>query len=697
MLAIESDVVLLACAGAAAGALYWLRRPMPGTSSQSQVEPGPVQQSAPSARHLEVLPAQRLFDVTGTSPLVELIRQRMGFTPENFERDVRPLLAAFAEFVQLLPASESHHHAQPGGLLVHLLEVAAHALHFRDAYKLPLGVAPEEQTRLAARYTYAVLVAGLLHDIGKPVTDVVVQLQGASGESKPWVPLGGTMQEQGADWYTVDFPAQREYRKHERLGLPLLRTLVPGKALAWIGEHSPLMDELFDYLGGEQRKGVIAELVGRADRESVASNLATGPRTRFASARAVPLIERLMGGLRRVLAEGSVSINRAGAVGFCDGESLWCVSGSIAKLVRDHLAQTEQRRPGAAGIPDDNSRLFDTWQEYGAAISNEAGAAIWTVKIAIGTWSQRLTVLRFPLSILFQDPAQYPAALPPGAVSVADVKAPRGAAGGHADDHCPPASPVAPSAPAEQMPPAHEEPIIEATDVGAGDDKPVAGTSPGVEDLPEMDDLDPDVVGVVQDGNSLSASIELEADDQYLDDIDSAIPELVQSPEVEAPELMSAPVAPRVRAAPAPAALPAMPARKANVERFMAWIQSGVSSGSIAYNEANAAVHFCEEGMLLVSPKIFKDYADNFEARIDMPTSTDGAPSKEPWRVLQQQFQKSEYPQKSGSGSFLHRYNVSGPGGKQLTGILIPGPERFFQPVPAANQLLKPASAGASA
>ncbi|KAG0763157.1 hypothetical protein G6F22_018478 [Rhizopus arrhizus] len=125
------------------------------------------------------------------------------------------------------------------------------------------------------------------------------------------------------------------------------------------------------------------------------------------------------------------------------------------------------------------------------------------------------------------DPAQYPAALPPGAVSVVDVKAPRGPAGGSADDHCPPASPVAPSAPAEQMPPAHEEPIIEATDVGAGDDKPVAGTSPGVEDLPGMDDLDPDVVAVVQDSNSLSASIELEADDQYLDDIDSAIPELL--------------------------------------------------------------------------------------------------------------------------------------------------------------------------
>lgn len=100
--------------------------------------------------------------------------------------------------------------------------------------------------------------------------------------------------------------------------------------------------------------------------------------------------------------------------------------------------------------------------------------------------------------------------------------------------------------------------------------------------------------------------------------------------------------------------------------------------------------------MLLVSPKIFKDYADNFEARIDLPARSDGGTAKEPWRVLQQQFQKSEYAQKSATGSFLHRYNVSGPGGKQLTGILVPGPERFFQPVPSPNQLLKPAPAGAS-
>lgn len=696
MLTVESDLVLLACAGAAAGALWWLRRaPRSSVEAGGHPEGELARRMAPSSRHLEVMPAHHLFDAVGATPLLEQIRQRMGFTPENFSRDVQPLLDAFAEFVQLLPASESHHHAQPGGLLVHLLEVAAHALHFRDAYKLPMGVAPEEQTRLAARYTYAVLVASLLHDIGKPVTDVLVQVHTATGAAKPWVPLGGTMLEQGGEWYVVNFPEQKNYRQHERLSLPLLRTLVPGQALAWIGEHPALMDELFDYLGGEQRKGVIAELVGRADKQSVASNLAIGPRTRFASARAVPLIERLMGGLRRALAEGSVSMNRAGAVGFCDGESLWCVSGSIAKLVRDHLAQTEQRRPGAAGIPEDNSRLFDTWQEYGAAKSNDAGAAIWTVRIDIGAWSQRLTVLRFPLSLLFLDESQYPAALPPGAISVVDGKSGASAAGlERGSDPLPAPEPLSQRPEDDVPPPEAVDDVLPSDQALAVSCEPDA--VPSIDDLPALDAHEPEDLGLVQDVQGLAADPLPAADDGYLDDIDCALPELVQTIEVEAPQLMSAPVAPRVRAAPAPSALPTMPARKANVERFMAWIQTGVSTGSLPYNEANAAVHFCEEGMLLVSPKIFKDYAENFEARIDVPAPVHGAAAKEPWRILQQQFQKSEYPQKSSSGSFLHRYNVSGPGGKQLTGILVRGPERFFQPVPTPNQLLKPASTGAS-
>ncbi|MDO1762441.1 TraI domain-containing protein, partial [Escherichia coli] len=63
---------------------------------------------------------------------VRSIGSSLGLSAQSERRDVEPLIQQLAEFVQLLPASESHHHAQPGGLLIHLLEVARSALHFRE-------------------------------------------------------------------------------------------------------------------------------------------------------------------------------------------------------------------------------------------------------------------------------------------------------------------------------------------------------------------------------------------------------------------------------------------------------------------------------------------------------------------------------------------------------------------------------------
>jgi len=54
-----------------------------------------------------------------------------------------PALYHYADFVQQLPASESHHHAIMGGILRHGLEVAMIALKLRRAYLLPSGATPE--------------------------------------------------------------------------------------------------------------------------------------------------------------------------------------------------------------------------------------------------------------------------------------------------------------------------------------------------------------------------------------------------------------------------------------------------------------------------------------------------------------------------------------------------------------------------
>src|SRR5690606_36792596 len=54
-------------------------------------------------------------------------------------------LERYAELVQQFPTSEAHHHAWPGGLLDHGLEIVAYALKLRQSHLLLAGASPEAQ------------------------------------------------------------------------------------------------------------------------------------------------------------------------------------------------------------------------------------------------------------------------------------------------------------------------------------------------------------------------------------------------------------------------------------------------------------------------------------------------------------------------------------------------------------------------
>lgn len=51
---------------------------------------------------------------------------------------------------------------------------------------------------------------------------------------------------------------------------------------------------------------------------------------------------------------------------------------------------------------------------------------------------------------------------------------------------------------------------------------------------------------------------------------------------------------------------------KAEGNKFLNWLTEGLADGSISVNTNNAPIHFIEQGMLLVSPEIFKLYAHGF-------------------------------------------------------------------------------------
>ena len=50
---------------------------------------------------------------------------------------IKKPIERYAEMVQLLPASESHHHSHLGGMLDHGLEVLSFSAKLRQSYVLP--------------------------------------------------------------------------------------------------------------------------------------------------------------------------------------------------------------------------------------------------------------------------------------------------------------------------------------------------------------------------------------------------------------------------------------------------------------------------------------------------------------------------------------------------------------------------------
>lgn len=685
--------------------LRWGRSPRPGhlaTSVAASVAPkiGPLPSGAKW-----VMDAGPLLQPHAA--LSDDIIRIVGLPWADWKRMGAPLLDGFAGFCQRLPASEAHHHAHPGGLLEHSLDVAARALRLRQGLMLPPGADAEDISRLKSRWSYAVLVAALLHDIGKPLSDLSITCGNARDEG-PWHPLAGSLPEQGMDWYRVEFVRGRSYSLHQRLAVLLLQKLVPAHAIAWLSAPGGPMRDLMAYLSGEARAGTLADLVTQADRQSVAANLMEGPRVRFASARDVPLIERLMAGLRGMSAEGLLPLNRDGAAGFVKDGSIWLVCKRTADELREYLQKNELAAPdGAPGLPSSfkNDRVFDTFQEYGALTPNPStGGAVWTVQVSDSTWAHSLTMLRFPLEQIYQ-PDRVPGDFP-GTIKVVEKKTV--------------AAPDAATVPAGEADFATPASASEA--VGEGqDDKPELDALSSLRDLIDGA-VNSDLLPQPSSGSALPqrngfVTVTLApppSDDGFLDDHEALLdvveepvtanqakrketaparPQqasraVVKQPRVPSPQVL-APVVPHTAAPPrsGPDNTPE------NAKRLMAWIQEGIGNGTLVFNVSGALIHFVEERkenneepsetlMLLISPRIFRHYLES------IGESATGEPEDKIGAALQRDFFKAGWHRAGPKKMNIMRYRVkrrNGEDGSLLSVVVIPQPERFVNPVPPPN------------
>ncbi|MGE0116206.1 MAG: MobH family relaxase, partial [Steroidobacteraceae bacterium] len=380
--------------------MSWLQKLRPAVS-----RPAPSAQIAADAvttqmnlSQLQIQNAAQLEQVIDLENLLRSIRRLVAIHQQtHWNALYQPVLDRFLESCQLAPASMAHHHAGPGGLAAHTLESVEIALQLRKPLVLPRRADPDTSARQEHVWTYALFLAVLLHDLGKLTTSIRIRLRSGKNSGQyltPYVKLEPLL---GAA-YEIEF-ATAPYKLHTRIASAFLH-IIPKPGMAWLNQYPDILAHLCAWLYGDlYEAGIIGELAQKADGESVARNLKNnGDRVRFPGAPAIPLIDRLMIGLRQMLEHNELKLNGAGADGWCDGLHLWLVCGTVAKKLIDYLRQV-----GMANIPTDNNRIFDTLQEHGFIVPTDTGKAIWHT-IVTGPQDNpfrfELTMLKFEVARL---------------------------------------------------------------------------------------------------------------------------------------------------------------------------------------------------------------------------------------------------------------------------------------------------------
>ncbi|WP_112196224.1 MobH family relaxase [Pseudomonas sp. LG1E9] len=293
----------------------------------------------------------------------------------------------YAEQVQQLPASETHHHAYLGGMLDHGLELVACSLKLRQSYLLPTGAAPEDQAAQTDAWSAGIAYGALLHDIGKIAVDLLVERQ----DGRVWHPWQGSLDQP----YRFRYIKARDYHLHGAAAGLLYTQILDRPILDWLSGFPPLWASLLYVLAGQyERAGVLGELVIQADRVSTAQNIGGNP-SKALQAPIHSLQHHLISGLRH-LVQQELKLNQPGAAGWLTQDALWLVSKTVTDKLRAYLLSQS-----IEGIPSSNIAVFDELQSHRLIEATPEGKAIWTALVAQGNWQQTFTFLRLQPALIW--------------------------------------------------------------------------------------------------------------------------------------------------------------------------------------------------------------------------------------------------------------------------------------------------------
>lgn len=560
---------------------------------------------------------------------VTKIKRSFSVTEEVWNQHYLYAIEQFAEIVQSLPASEIHHHSVPGGLIDHTLEALHAGVRIAQGYVLPPNSEPEDIAASSDRWRFGAFIAVLSHDLGKVVTDIEVVYKCADKGFISWNPWYGNIP-CGAEYIYRYRPRPEKMSAakslHEKASMSLFPRLLTRKAADWLFDDLELLSQIFNTITHSTFGGkTIAEIVRAADGASVSTNLGATTGVNVDHSTSVPLHEKILVALRKLISDGDLKRNRPGAALWVTETETWVVSKASMEAVRVQLAEE-----GHKGIPKSVVRIFQVLNDHDLIKSTENGDSVWTAEVNdhARNWRQKLTFLRFGNETIW--PSSHPEVFDGEIIPMDKNGNPIEEEGGapYRENAKLPAAVPVPDEHSDHAPSARIERPSEACPASKPEPKKAEPYLPASSDQPKPQKASKSVP-FVDNSNSARASSETEV-------------KVLDSSQAKAIWSTSRRVNQSVL----------------EENDFISWLIQGITRHRIRVNEPKAPVHVLDHHVALVTPAIFNLYFDKQPLKKKLYQSRAG--DKKIYTLLQRELEALDIHQRGSNGHNIIRMAVEG-------------------------------------
>lgn len=310
--------------------------------------------------------------------MIQAIKRELNIRDSEFEQLMMPMLDSFANFVQLFPASEHHHHRAQSGLMRHSLEVCFQCIRKAKNIEFDSMEMPVVKSSRMLAWRLAIATAGLLHDIGKPFTDYEVWDKSGTHHWPPGrTPIHEWAKANNIERYYLVWKSSRHQQHHSSTTAMMMMTMPQILHEFLLSEGNDIYNELTRAMAvstvrldateenAPEMKNKILKIVKESDVISVRHDLQRyGGDAVRATQSGVPAVQRIVDAMRHLLKKGVWQPNKPGNPIWVTTYGVFIVWGTAVKDI------TNTVKKSGAVIPQSANSLADLMMSYKLCIPN---------------------------------------------------------------------------------------------------------------------------------------------------------------------------------------------------------------------------------------------------------------------------------------------------------------------------------------